>query len=803
MRQDLRFAMRMISSNRWFSAAVLVTLALGIGVNTMVFTLIDAVLFKPVPVPGGERLVTILVRDLNATQRDRRRMPVSWPDFVDYQSHGTSLEALEAGSGDGAILSEKGIAPQHYSMFRVSSGFFGMLHVRPVRGRDFAVGDDKPGAAPVVLLGFGVWKQRYGGGDVLGRFVRVNGKPASIVGVMPEGFRFPSEQDLWMPLQAGADLQDRSHRPLQLFGILKPGVTIMQADAEFGVISRRLAREYPKDDKDTAALVQTFHQRYNGDEIQMVFSLLMAAVGLILLIACANVANMMLGRALARGREISIRAAMGASRWQIVRQLLVESLLLSVVGGTVGLGLSALGVHGFDLATQDVGKPYWVQFTMDYRVFVYFSVVCVLSTVLFGLVPALRSSGANVNTALKDGTRSAGTRHGGRLSSLLVVVQFALTLVLLLGAGVFMRSFVDKQSVNRWIPGDQLMTARINLPEERYKDASSRRRFFEKLLPRVAAIPGVSGVAISSDLPGTGSGKRRIEIEDTPLPDKDRGPSASVEVQSPGYFAAINLPILRGRDFVEADGLPGQLHAIVTREFAGRHWGNQDTVGKRFRFYVNKKAGEWISVVGVSGDIVQNPIEPTSDPLLFLPYSQDSYDSMALLVRTASPSAAAPTVRDIVQKLDLDLPLFELRTMTEVTARQIWFLQLFGTIFLVFAAIALVMASVGIYAVMAQATGSRTREIGVRMALGATPRSIAGLVLTRGVWQLIAGLGVGAAVSVPATRAMGSLRFLDAPSDPMMLASAGAVLSLVGLFACWLPARRAAALNPVNAIRNE
>ena len=803
MGQDLRFALRMIASNRWFCAAIVATLAFGIGLNTMVFTLVDAALFKPVPVPGGERLVAILTRNLKAASGDRRRMGVSWPDFLDYRSHVGSLEALEAGSGDNATLSEQDVAPQRYRMFDITSGFFGMLHERPVRGRDFEAGDDKPGAAPVALIGYRVWQERYGGRNVIGRVVRVNGKPASIVGVMPPGFRFPSEEDIWMPIQAGADISDRSHRPLQLFGMLKPGASQEQAAADFDVASRRLASEYPKEDKDTAALVQTFHQRYNGDDIALVFWLMMAAVSFVLLIACANVANMMLARVLARRREISIRAAMGASRWRIVRQLLVESLILSLLGGVAGLALAQAGVHAFDLATQDVGKPYWVQFAIDYRVFGYFAVICLLSALLFGSVPALRSSRADAIGALKDGTRTAGTRHGGTLSGVLVAFQFALTLALLLGAGVFVRTFVDKQEVNPWIDGDRLVTARVTLPGTRYPDEASHRRFFDELLPRVAALPGVTAVGMTSDMPLTGSGSRRVEIEDAPLSEPSHGPSASVVVASPGYFHAIHLRMLRGRTFDAMDGSDGRLAAVVTREFAARYWKDGAAVGKRLRFYDgNNKPGEWISVIGVTGDLMQS-LEASSDPLLFLSYRQNSYDSMALAVRASNAAGVANAVRKAVQGLDQDLPLTDVWTATEMMAHQIWFLRVFGSIFVVFAAMALLMASVGIYAVIAQATGRRTQEIGVRMALGATPRSIVGLVLRRGVWQLAAGLAFGAALAIPGARLLASLRFLDAPNDPAMFAAAGAALCAVGLFACWLPARRAAALDPMGAIRNE
>ncbi|HEX3878501.1 MAG TPA: ABC transporter permease [Bryobacteraceae bacterium] len=802
MKQDLRAAVRLISTNRWFCAAVMATLALGIGLNTMVFTLIDAVLFKPVPIPGGERLVSILTHDTKSAQGDRRLIGVSWPDYLDFKSHVSSLEALEAASGDGATLSEREIAPQRYNMFRVTPGFFGMLHMRPVAGRDFNEADANPGAPPVILLGYRVWRDRYNRRDVVGRAVRVNGKQATIAGVMPEGFRFPSEQDVWMPMDAGADRNDRSKRPLQLFGMLRPGATLEQARADFEVVSLRLASDYPKDDKDRAALVQTFHQRYNGDQIQLVFSLMMAAVGFVLLIACANVANMMLARALGRRREISIRAAMGASRWRIVRQMLTESLLLSVLGGAAGLGLAAAGVHAFDLATQDVGKPYWVQFAIDYRVFGYFAAVCVVSALLFGAMPALRSSRGDVMSALKDGTRTAGSRHGGRLSGLLVVFQFSLTLALLLGAGAFMRTFVEKQQVNGWMRNEGLLTGRIDLAKDRYPDTVARRRFFDQLLVKLTAIPGVERASITSDIPLEGSGTRRVEMEGAPLANPERGPEFSVVTMSPGYFATIRMPLLRGRGLNEVDGSEGHLAAVVTRIFAQRNWPKADPVGKRLRFYDGKKPGPWIAVVGVTGDLVQS-LENPADPVVFLPYQQDSYDSMAVMVRAANPSSVAPELRAAVQGIDQDLPLSGLRTMKEANEHQMWFLQLFGTIFLVFAGMALLMASVGIYAVVAQTTGSRTQEIGVRMALGATPRNIMRMVLQRGAWQLAAGLGLGLLLGIAGARALANLQFLDSPGDPRMFAGAAALLTAVGLFACWLPARRAARLDAVVAIRNQ
>lgn len=604
-----------------------------------------------------------------------------------------------------------------------------------------------------------------------------------------------------MPFDPGADLTDRARHSLQLFGMLKPGATLREAAAEFDGVSRRLSQQYPKEDKDQGTYVETFHERYNGGVVRIVFSLMMGAVAFVLLIACANVANMMLGRALGRRREISIRAALGASRWQLVRQLLIESLVLSLLGGVAGLSLCAFGVHAFDLATQDVGKPYWIQFAMDYRAFAFFAAACILSALLFGFGPALRSSRADVHTALKDNGRAAGSQRGGRLSSALVVFQFALTLVLLLGAGVFMRTFIDKRTVNSWMPADRMMTGRIDLPAERYPDAAARRRFFERVDQRFAAIPGVESAGVVSDLPGSGARSLEIEIEGSPANAK-RPTARSVE-QMPGYLATIALPLLRGRDFNASDGDTGQSNAIVTRDFAARFWGSQDPMGKRFRIYSKDKPGDWISVVGVSADIERGPDQDDTDPLLFLPYRLDSYDSMCVVARASNTSATGAAMRNVLQSLDADLPLFDLRTMREVMERQIWVLRLFGSIFAVFATIAMVMASVGIYAVMAQATGSRTREIGVRMALGATSAGILALVLRRGVWQLAAGLGLGVFAAIPASRLLGSLGFLDAPSNPSMIGAVGALLATVGIFACWLPARRAAGLNPVTAIRDE
>ena len=513
MASDLRFALRMILTHRWFSAAVVATLALGIGLNTMVFTLVSAVLFRPVPVPGGARLVSIVSRNL--AQGDRN-LPVSYPDFQDYHAQATSFESLEATADKAGILSEPGTSPQSYRLEEATSGIFSMLHTQAILGRGFLPADDRPGADPVLVIGYNVWQERYAGvPGIIGRQVHVNGQPATIVGVMPKGFRFPTNIDLWMPLVPTLELAKRDNRSIRAYAILKPDLTIYQAGLDLDVIARNLARQYPAD-KNLGVNVLTFQQLFNGGGIRIIFLLMLAAVGFVLLIACADVANMMLSRALGRQREMSIRTALGASRWRVVRQFLIESLLLSSLGGLLGLGLAELGAHWFDLSTRLV-RPYWIEFTMNYSVFGYCAALCIFSGLLFGIAPTLRSSRPDLMGILKEGSRSVGRHRGGWLSATLVVFQFAVTLVLLTGAGIFVRSLLSNLAVNPFIPAPQLTTARLELPDTRYKDADARQRFYDQLLPRLRAIPGVMHAAIVSNPPGLGAAHQQIELEQTPI----------------------------------------------------------------------------------------------------------------------------------------------------------------------------------------------------------------------------------------------------------------------------------------------
>lgn len=796
--QDIRYAMRIILAHGWFSAAIIATLALGIGLNTMVFILVNAALFKPVPVPGGERLVSISNSSLT---RNDTSLWISYPDFQDYKAQSSFFESFEAVSDNPVILSEIGLAPQQFRLERATGGIFSMVDTNAVLGRAFLPTDSVAGAPPVLVIDYEVWQERYAGlPSVIGRQVRLDGKPATIIGVMPRGFHYPNNEALWTPLIPSNDTAKRNNRNLRAYAILKPGVTLRAANTQLNEIARRLASQFPED-KDIGVSVLTFHQRFNGGMIRLVFLLMLAAVGFVLLIACANVANMMLSRSLARQREMSIRTALGASRWRVIRQLLIESVILSTTGGLLGLGLSAGGVHWFDLVTDTI-RPNWVQFTMDFTVFGYFAALCILSGVLFGIAPALRSSKPNLNDVLKEGAHSVSRRRGGWLSGGLVVAQFALTLVLLTGAGIFARALIRGLSINPDIPAPQLTAGGIQLPDSRYKDSDARVRFFDEVLPRLRAIPGVSHAGVASGAPGLGAAHQQIELENRPIANPAQRPFVAFVAQSPGYLDVIHLPLLRGRDFSELDGTAHHEAAILTRDAATHFWPGQDPIGKRFRLFDDQsKPSEWITVVGIAADMVQEVRENDPLPLLFVPYRQEGWNGAALVV--ASSADPTQSMRKAVQSLDPELPLIDPVRLSAAIEKQVWFLNVFGKMFLGFAIIALLMSSVGLYAVIAHATSSRTQEIGVRIALGATIRSILMLVMRRGLWQITVGLVLGLCAALPLGRMMTILPLGISPSQPSIVFLVALTLASVGIFACWLPARRASTLDPVKAIRYE
>jgi predicted permease len=802
--QDLRFAFRMMRKKPWFSAAIIITLALGMGVNTTVFSLVNAVLYKPLPFEGGSRIVMVMASDRS---NGRDMIPMSFADYRDFRQGAKTFEGLEAFSGQSVTIGEQGNPPDRYRGARISTGMFDMIGTKPVIGRGFLPADGSPGAQQAVLIGYGVWKDRYGSEPgVIGRAVRVNEKPAVIVGVMPEGFKFPNNEFVWLAMVPDAEAEKRTNRSFNLIGKLKENATIADARAELGVIAKRLEKAYPDSNKDHGVSVVTFHEAMNGGPIRLVFLLMLGAVGFVLLIACANVANMLLSRAVERSREVSIRTAMGASRWQLLRQLLVESIVFSAIGGVLGLGLARFGTSAFGRAVENVGKPYWIDFSMDYVVFGYFAVLTLLAGIVFGLAPAVSSSKVNLNETLKEGSRSSDSVRGGYLSGGLVVLQFTLAVVLLSGAGLMIRSFLRAQDEFAGMNTGRVLTGRISLPESRYPADADRQKFFETLMPRLAALPGVRSVAMTSNTPGGGAARWRFEIEGRPVADIKKRPGATAVAVGNGYLGLLGLSLLRGRDFEETDGLPGKEAVIVSQSFAARFFPGQDPVGKQIRLFNSEnKARPWMTIVGVAPDLRQrDPVDQSNDPGILVPYRFENRSGMALLLRAeGSPAALTSGLRNAVQQIDRDLPLFDVMALDELLGRQRWHLRVFGTLFLIFAITALGMAAVGIYAVMANATSRRTREIGVRMALGAGVGSILRLVLARGMIQLGLGVILGLAAALLVCQLMGRILFMVSPNDPATFATVVLTLGGAGLAAISIPAQRAARLDPLRALRHE
>lgn len=799
--QDLRLALRTIRRHRWFSAAIVTTLALGIGINTTVFTLVDAVLFRSLPFPNGDRLVTLAsVRPAEDSGLEN----VSHADLQDFRAQTRSFEAIEAVSISQATISEPTVPAGRYWTAHATTGIFRAAGTAPLAGRGFTPADGVPGAPTVVVISFDVWRTRYQQSpDVIGRAVRIDEQPATIVGVMPEGFHFPNREDVWVALvRTGDAASARDQRDLLGIGLLRPGISLAAASKDVDGVAARLARAYPETNAGVTAQAATFNDRFNGREIRIVFLLMLAAVGFVLLIACANVANMMLSRALGRRREMAIRASLGASRWRLIRQVLVECVLLSLTGGAVGLALAALGVRAFDAAVQNVGKPSWMAFSLDHTVLAYCAAICVLSALAFGLAPAFRSSRVDLTTTMKQGGRG-GSGVVSRLAAPLVVLQFTLSVALLTAAGLLMRSFVAGQTVNGFVPRSEILTGRLTLPQARYPDRESVARFFDDAIARLRTIPGAIGAAAVSTLPGLGVEYRRIEragaLVDNP---KDR-PSVAVVRASAGYFALVNLPLMQGRDFDGEDGTDGHEVAVVSRLFAETYWPGENPIGARFRLN-DEHPGPWLQVIGIAADLVQTGNRAASEPVVFVPARQLETRSAMLAVRTRGDAARLGTeLRRAIQGLDADLALERVETVESQVRRQRWAYRVFGTLFGLVALTALVMAAIGLYAVVAETTGRRTREIGIRVALGATPARILRTILARGLWPLALGLAFGAALSFFTTGLMRPLLFGVLPADPLVFGTSAATLFGVGMIACWLPAWRAAVMPPTQALGQE
>jgi predicted permease len=815
--QDVQFAIRLLVKDKWFTLVAATALALGIGVNATVFTFVNAVLIRGMPFEDPDRILA-----LNSFDAGRSRdMGVSYLDFRDWTASTQTFAALSAYTGQTMNVSDEGKAPERFTGALLSANTFRLVRVAPLLGRDFLPDEDTPGGAAVVMLGNGVWKNRYGSDPgIIGKTIRINDAPAVVIGVMPEGFKFPFNADLWQTLAAVSNLekQPRGSRNFEIIGRVRADQSPEQARAEMLEIGRRLAEEYPDTNKDIRPKVQTINERQNGGPIRAVFLSLMGAVGFVLLIACANVANLLLARSAHRAREISVRVSLGASRGRIVRQLLVESVLLAIIAGVLGLALASVGIRIFDQATQDVGRPFWIQFTMDWRVVGFFAAVCLGTGFLFGLAPALHMAKTDVNEILKEFGRSGAA--GGRVrrwTGALIVAEIALTLVLLAGAGFMMRNFITLYSLDLGIDTSRLVTMALALPERKYPSIEQRLAFYDRLQDRLRASGQFRTVSVTSNLPAQGGFNRRLAIEGKPLADGEQPPTVSMLTVDPRYFETIGVPLIRGRAFNDLDGSPGQESALINARFAQVHFGTEDPIGKRITLSIDLAGGPppaggipvslTAAVVGIVPNIRQGSIERRdATPVAYLPYRADPRSFMNLLARAeGDPNALTPLLREEVRAIDPDLPLFNIRTMDDVLAQMRWPFRIFGSMFALFAFIALMLSAVGLYAVTAYSVTQRAQEIGVRMALGAEGGQVMWLFLRRSLIQLAIGLTIGIAGAFGVGRIFGASQLLiqTSETDPITIASIALLLTLVALAACLWPARRATRLDPVHALRRD
>ena len=806
---NLKYAVRMLVKDPWFTCVAVLALGLGIGVNNTVFTFVNAVLLRGLPFANADQIVHVNSRN-SAENND---MPVSYPDFVDWRAQAKTFASLAAFQPSTMNISDSGHPPERAQGVRISANAFSILGERPITGRDFRSDEDHKGAEPVALVGYGIWKTRYGSDpNLVGRSIKINEVPHTVIGIMADGMRFPFNADLWVPLVPDGDLEKRDVRRLNLFGRLAPGSTIKRAQSELSGIAKALEQQYPDTNKNVDAEVMTFNDRFNGGPIRIVFLALMGAVGCVLLIACANVANLMLSRSVRRSREIAVRVALGASRGRVIRQLLLESVLLACLGGVLGLALSLVGVRLFDAAVSDVGKPYWIKFTMDSTVFAFLLAVCFATGIIFGLVPALQVSKTNLNDILKENGRgNAGGRRARWLASSMVVAELTLTIVLLAGAGLMIRSFFKLYAMDVGVDTSRMLTMRLSLADKKYPTPEQRRLFYESLLPRLAAVPGVAAASITSAPPASGAGTRQLEIEGRPAADPAKLPEVTTLLVSDGYFDALGTSMRQGRALRDEDGKEGSEAVVVNARFASQFFPGEDAVGKRIRLKTGGRAAAqepakpWMTIVGISPTIRQRNVQEIEpDAVAYLSYRLEPPQGTAILIRSHGDAGSLiSALRQAVQTVDPDQPVFGVQTMDQALAQNRWPYRVFGTLFTIFAIIALVLSAVGIYAVTAYSVTQRTQEIGVRMALGAQPRQVSWLILRQGLVQLIVGLTLGTAGALAAGPILQALLVQIKPRDPVTLAAIAVIFALVTIVACLIPARRATRLDPLTALRVE
>jgi putative ABC transport system permease protein len=803
--QDLRYALRQLRKSPGFTTIAVVTLSLGIGANTAIFSVVNAVLLRPLPYRHPDRLVF-----LAESSEQVPGMSISMADFDDWRAMNSVFENTVAYQTENVTLTGQGGA-EELQMRRVTAGLFPTLGVRPILGRPLSPDDDKVGAAPVVMLSDAMWATKFGRDpNVIGKQLTLDGEAFTVIGVLPNS----QFHENWKHLDVFASLwrlEDRlggptrrdNHPGIYAYGRLKPGVTLDQARAQLDSIAGRLAKQYPKSNFGISIWVEPLLGAIVQD-VRPSLMILMGAVGFVLLICCANVANLLMARATERQKEVAIRKALGAGRWRLARQLLTESVLLGFLGGLFGLFIAWWATRGLASAASGA-VPRIGEVSVDGWVLAFTLGLSLLTGIIFGVFPVLHSSHSDVNDALKENTAGSGTgKLRMRLREVLVVSELAISLVLLIGAGLTLESLFHVLRADPGFKPDGVLTARFTLPDMRYKTDDQRRQLVARLTEKLAEIPGVQAAGFKNPL--LGGWQNSFAVGTQPLPDPEHFPSAEMSRVSPGALEAMNAELLRGRFFTQGDNEHAPKVCIIDDKLANQYWPGEDAVGKPV-LMDEPKPGEQppvTTVVGVIHQIKNYGVDQPVLPEIFIPYAQRPGSGGNLVIRSSmDPGGITAAMRAAAQSIDPDLPIYEVRSLESYVAENVAPRRLSVLLLSLFAGLALALATVGIYGVMSYSVTQRHREIGIRIALGAQTRDVLTLVVRQGTLLAVAGVGIGLIGALAATRLIARLLFGIRPSDPITFVTVALLLSTVALLACYIPARRAARIDPIVALRYE
>lgn len=795
---EIKLALRAIARKPGFSLAVIGMFAVGIAANTAIFSIFNGLFLGSLPFPEPQRLIYL---DETAPRWNLKVVSIAYPDFCAWRAQNRSFEGMAAFTGGNFNLSGSGEAARVKGA-RVTHDLAAVLGIRPVLGRDFLPEEDRKGGRKVTLIGYGLWQSKFGGAaGAVGKILELDGQPFTIIGVLPANAVFPDQADLWTPLAADPD-DPRGGWYLRGVGRLKSGITMEQARADLTRIHKSMIPTRPVNEI-SAPVTMPLRERYLGD-YRLVTEVLLGAVGFVLLIACVNIAGLMMARGTARAREMAIRAALGAGRKRLILQLLTESLMLAALGGAGGVALGWLALHAMLSLLPDV-LPHWVGFHLDARFAAFALLLTGAAAVLAGLAPALESSHADVRGFLADAapkTSLSGTRR--RSMNALVVGEIALALILLACAGLVLKAFHRVITVDPGFRARNVLTYTIALPETKYPRADQRARFYQTLVEQLRAAPGVDSASATTAVPLGGHWGNFFQIEGArPLGPNEQDPVILQRIILPGYFRAMGIPLQNGRDFDEHDGSSDGTRAIIVNQtFARRFWPGAEALGKRVAG--REKNPKWMTVVGVARDVKHYGLDQEVRPGVYMPYRQAPVESMTMVLHTsADPGAALNASREILRRMDPALPLFEVQTMEERLQKSLWARRTYSWLFGVFAGMALLLAAAGIYGVVSYAVTQRTREIGIRMALGAQPGQVLTQVLREGMLQVGMGVAIGLAGAVFATRLLQSVLAGVSPHDPWPFLAVSLALAAAAFLANLVPARRAASVEPVRALRFE